>query len=225
MSDIPKPKLLYEDCSIVILGEFQPSIFHPQWFLNNGLLNELEAKDAKIKVVTPVVTDFSVDDWLYVFINEARLQLKTIHIDRKDELIDLMIGICNQIKYMPIIALGINVDKHTDLFNKDIRDKLGWVLAPPENWKNILSNPGVRSLIMEETKTEDITGFLRVKIEPSTKYKGNTAVYIQVNDHYDIIENESETGSQKVVNLLKEIYFPSIDRSIDIINKTINIEV
>ncbi len=52
-----KPDL--EGASIVVIGNFNPAIFHPLWFKVNGLLVGAEAETAELDVVSSEITSFT----------------------------------------------------------------------------------------------------------------------------------------------------------------------
>lgn len=41
-----------EGISVVFLGDFNPAIFHPEWFARHGLISEPDLKDSIAEVVT-----------------------------------------------------------------------------------------------------------------------------------------------------------------------------
>lgn len=47
--------------SIVMVGSFNPSIFHPQWFARQGLLSPAEADAAELKVQVPQICQFETE--------------------------------------------------------------------------------------------------------------------------------------------------------------------
>ena len=51
----PESELL----SIVVLGDFNPAIFHPLWFSVNGLVADAEAKDADVGFIHKQFASFS----------------------------------------------------------------------------------------------------------------------------------------------------------------------
>ena len=53
------PDLSIDEITVVLLGDFNPKIFHPMWFANHGVLREAEATEATIEVVHSDVCSFS----------------------------------------------------------------------------------------------------------------------------------------------------------------------
>src|ERR1039458_4987230 len=59
------PDLSVDEMTVVLVGDFNPKIFHPMWFANHGVLREAEATEARIEVVHSDVCSFSTE-WLTV---------------------------------------------------------------------------------------------------------------------------------------------------------------
>ena len=58
---MPFSQLEIEGHSIVLLGSFNPQIFQPSWFGNEGLIRKEEADSAKIEIVHRDLVSFSTE--------------------------------------------------------------------------------------------------------------------------------------------------------------------
>jgi hypothetical protein len=54
-----------EGLTIVVVGSFNPAIFHPAWFSRCNLIRQEEADSAKVEIVHSEVAQFS-GDWFSV---------------------------------------------------------------------------------------------------------------------------------------------------------------
>ena len=63
--------------SIVLLGNFNPAIFTPAWFVLQGLLPEGTIDTAEINIVHADVTQFNTD-WLSLNVTSDRFQVDTL---------------------------------------------------------------------------------------------------------------------------------------------------
>ena len=88
MSDV-KPEL--EDVSVVLVGSFNPAIFHPTWFAREKLIQQEEADRADIKIVSPEVSVFSIG-WLQLEVTLDRFAARTSQIQNLEPLRDLVRG-------------------------------------------------------------------------------------------------------------------------------------
>src|SRR5688572_8331526 len=92
--------------SIVLLGSFNPAIFHPEWFARHGLLREDEGK-ADLDVVSPPVASFSLD-WLKVQVTGDRFIATAEDVGHSLPLRDLVIGTFTYLEHTPIRGVGLN---------------------------------------------------------------------------------------------------------------------
>ena len=70
--------LQIETRGIVFLGDFNPSIFQPFWLASKNLIQEEEAKNAKIDVVMNELSRFQLGEWLSVEVSRNRCEFKTM---------------------------------------------------------------------------------------------------------------------------------------------------
>ena len=93
--------------AIVVLGDFNPSIFHPLWFSANGLLPEEETSEAEISVIHKAIASFKVGK-LQIQVDESRLGLTAFESSQGPILRDLAIGTLSILEHTPLKAVGIN---------------------------------------------------------------------------------------------------------------------
>ena len=58
---MPYSQLEVEGHNIVIIGSFNPQIFQPAWFANEGLVRKGEAETAKIDIIHNRIVSFSAE--------------------------------------------------------------------------------------------------------------------------------------------------------------------
>jgi hypothetical protein len=61
---MPESKIEIAGASVVRTGSFNPAIFHPEWFANNGLLPRREVDEADVKVVHPQLSNFETERFI-----------------------------------------------------------------------------------------------------------------------------------------------------------------
>ncbi len=93
--------------SIVLLGGFNPMIFHPFWLLQKKLISEADVTEKKI-FVNDQLSTYHVGDWLEMTVTPKRCEFKIKKAERVVMMRDLIVGTLNALSEMPIVAIGIN---------------------------------------------------------------------------------------------------------------------
>ncbi len=213
--------------SVVMIGNFNPSIFTPAWFGWHGLISEKMVDTANTKIVHPQISDFNVD-WLHIQVVPERFLINTTQAPYI-RVQDLAIRIFREhLPHTPLDTMGINREVHFLVESFDERDQLGRLLAPTDPWgewgKKLEpdgSHGGVTSITMRQVdpKGRPPGGQINVTVEPSNRIgQGHLGVYVRVNDHYTIENVESEIGTSKIVELLEENFDESLRRADQIID-------
>lgn len=171
-----------EGASIVVVGQFNPSIFQPQWFAREGLLRPSEADEAALEVVHGEVTNFSTA-WFQLLVTRDRFTVTTFQQHSHAALRDLIVGAFQLLKHTPTLALGLNADMHFRMRDVEEWHQIGRRFAPPAPWEGFLEQPGMASVAMRGPRTSGPLGYVEYRIEPSQMIKPN-GVFVLVNNHY-----------------------------------------
>ena len=203
--------------NIVVLGQFNPAIFHPVWFAAQDLIRSQEAENAEIQLIHPDAAIFQID-WARIHIVRERFQAGTPQEPYFEPLRDLVSGVFSLLGHTPTRALGINWEFHYRLTSEKIWHQVGHQLAPKDVWKDLLNAPGTRSLVIEGERSDGRSGYIRAKVEPSSKIE--YGVNIEVNDHYDL-EGDSKSASRtdRLIEILSENWNESMRRAHEIAEK------
>lgn len=177
-----RPSLVQEVHAIVTLGEFNPMIFHPAWFANNNLLPEEETAEAEGLVVTRELSTFQVSD-IHVQVEQGRFGLTTKNPAQAPLLLDLAEGCFRLLEHTPINHLGLNLDLEYEMPSVEDWHAVGDRLAPKAPWSGILSNPGMRAVVMEGQRDGCDADRVHVRVQPTNRVQ---AVFVGVNQHYNI---------------------------------------
>jgi len=210
------------DVSIVLLGNFNPRIFHPSWFVRSGLFTEKEGEVAQIDVIHPTISQFRME-WLAVRVEQNRFTAETQEAPFV-RLADLVVRTFKEfLIHTPIGMLGINRNVHFSVGDEATRNRIGKMLAPHEPWgewaKQIEGSVpekrgGVRSLSMEQRDLDDRKkGHLLIKVEPSAKLDPQIGIFAAVNDHYEIDDPNNPVGCGEIIETLEKQFDKSIQRS------------
>lgn len=208
------PQIHSEATSIVLIGSLNPAIFHPSWFAAHNLLRAAEAEAAVTNIVHPDVASFKTE-WLEVSVVRERLQISTAQEPQYEALRDIAVGILGLLSHTPIRAMGINRDFHFDLVTENRWNELGHRLVPKQDWAPLLVRPGMRTLVVEGVRPDELKGYLRVTVQPSAQIP--YGVFIEVNDHYILKTEERESDGANTARLiLSEEWDESMKRGSDI---------
>lgn len=215
--------------AIVIVGSFNPAIFHPSWLIANGV-EDAQPEDAiKVDVVHREISRFSVGNTSY-FIDGERLQIQTESAPWVQVLDKANMIVGELLPHTPVRAFGINRDIHFRLQSPEARMRLGRKLAPVEPWgrfgKEMDNQPstepaGLLSITLrshEKFRKFSITK--NVKLEPSALIQHTDGVYIQANFHYkkDDGDDGKTIATELVCQMLQEQFQIRVNEAEEIFN-------
>jgi len=210
--------LKIETLSVVLIGDFNPVIFQPFWLSSKNLIRNDEAENAKIEVIHNEIVKYEIKDWLKIEITRNRCEFKTTKDSYFNPLKDLVVSIFKLLKETPVKSLGVNFIYDLSLLDKDKYLQFGESLSNLNIWGESLKDPKLLQLdILEKPRYDDNKGSRRVRVSPSNE-KINFGVKIDINDHFELINNTSNSG---LINLLENNLSISKKNSIDIIEKLI----
>jgi len=173
-----------KNLSIVIIGNFNPAIVQPYWLANKGLIREEEAGNANIEFIHKDFSRFTID-WAFIEVQPDRFELRTEKEPYFEILMDLCLGIFNNLSETPIQAIGINHIRHLSPITPEKYLEIGDRLAPLKNW-DFLKEPRILTVEVLENKSDN-KGYLRVVIKPSDKIRNSISV--NINDHFNLGSN------------------------------------
>lgn len=206
-----KPEI--EGVSIVLVGSLNPAIFQPAWFAREKLIPQVEADTADVKVISPQVSVFSIG-WLNLEITLDRFTASTSQMQHLEPLRDLIGGTFTLLRHTPLKHLGINRMAHFRSAGEEAWHKIGHRLAPKGPWAGLLEKPGMRRVSMLGQRSDGYRGDITATIEPSFVLKQPSfGVYIEVDDHYDVSDEEKGNDCERVLGILKNCWAPSLDRA------------
>lgn len=220
--------------AIVLVGNLNPRIFTPDWFARNGLFTAKQTEAAEIEVIHAEIAAFKME-WLALRVEQKRFITETTEAPYV-RLSDLVVRTFKEfLPHTPIGRLGINCGVHFDVGSFEARERIGEQLAPKEPWGEWgpmiaagegEQHGGMLSLVMEQRKVDDrAKGYIRAKIEPSTKIKeGRTGIFIEINDHYEVENADAVVGAEEIIRILENNIEGSIKRSDWIIDQIMKLK-
>ncbi len=197
-----------EGLDVVIIGSFNPAIFHPEWFLRQKLIGEEDAKEAKVKLVSSEVSDIQLGGVKVICIPE-RLSLGTSNISQEARVQDMLGQIFTLLSHIPVTACGINASAHYLAGSAEYWHRIGHTLAPKELvWEGLLHQPGMQSLTVKGRRDGEFPGEINVTVEPSARY--SPGIFVRSNYHYGLPADKVHAGaSELLIKFLRSEWKPA----------------
>ncbi|MCJ2102702.1 hypothetical protein [Methylobacterium sp. E-046] len=218
--------------AVVLLGNFNPAIFSPQWFARREIVSEAEADEAQIGVIHPEVVMFRLGS-KNIHVEQNRFQVDTNEAPWVTALDVVAKTFGEFLVYTPVTSFGINRQVHFRLKSEPARFALGRKLAPTTPWgdwgQELDERPkelrsGVIDLTMREVwKNEVLNGYTQATVQPSNILPGNTGVYIRINDHSNINVPQDGEGAERIIQTLCDKFDDVINRAEWIIDQIMKI--
>lgn len=196
-----RPRQVQHEIALVVLGAFNPSIFHPSWFAQEDLIRQEEVDAAKIEIIHPEVAAFQLD-WLLLQVTRDRLAFHSNRESHYEATRDLLTGTLDLLRHMPTRALGVNHDLVLEYETQDHFNQLGWKLVPEDRWTAVLQRPGMVRVEEQGERTDGHDGYVRVRVEPILD--GGTRVLCEVNDHFNLSQDNMPSSTVAIGKLLNE---------------------
>jgi hypothetical protein len=187
-----------EGLQVMVIGSFNPAIFHPEWFLRQKLVGEEDAKQAQVDVVGREVTDIQLCGMKLLCLDD-RFSLGISNISHAARLQDFLLQIFALLPHIPITACGINPYAHYLVGDTEYWHKIGDTLVPKELvWKELFKErPGMQSLTIKVLRKGDFPGEVNLTVEPSAKF--NPGIFIRSNYHYPVTSGAVHSGASELI--------------------------
>ena len=185
-----------EGLEVVLVGSFNPAIFHPEWFFRQGLIAEQDAQEAKIQDVSGEITVVQLCGMRLQCLGD-RFSLGTSNVSLAERMQDLIFQTFTLLSHTPITACGINPQVHYSVGSIEYWHKIGHTLAPKEPvWNDLLDRPGMQSLSIKAPRSGEFPGEINVTVEPSMKFR--PGVSVKANYHYALPPETAHTGAAEL---------------------------
>ncbi|WP_341918934.1 hypothetical protein [Hydrocarboniphaga effusa] len=209
--------------SIVLLGQFNPAIFTPAWFSRYDILPATEADSASSVFVHSEVTQFSVERAdVYVDMQKFMVSSKRAPWIQLHDVVLKTFG--EYLVHTPIHQMGINKYVHFEAGSIAARDAVGEALAPQAPWASLdavtngMTTPGSKGLLslrrlVAQGLPDRPRGNVNARVEPSAELKSGTGIFVEVNDHFEVVDRSEVSGASSVMELLQGVFEHSLERS------------
>jgi len=183
-------KVYSQEASIVIVGSFNPAIFHPEWFVRHDLVPADDLKGVKVEIIHPDLSKFSFT-WMSIDVLREKFISRTNDPARFNALKDLVISTFYILEHTVLNQLGLNLKIEYEIDDEENWHKIGDVLAPKEIWQDSLPDRiGLKRLLIESPRPDNLDGYIRVSIGPSISTIHS--VKLEVNNHFELLDRNSK---------------------------------
>jgi hypothetical protein len=196
-------EVMEDGLAIVVRGFFNPAIVNPTWLHAQGMIGRQDLEASTIEVIIPQVAVFGLE-WVRIEVTDDRLLVRTSAQDEFLRCRDLAAGILSTLRHTPVSAIGMNRWAHLKAPSMDAWHAIGDRIVPKDPWLDHLNLPGVASVTLQGVRPDSYGGSVRVKAEPSNLHP--LSIFVEVNDHYLLVENVRQPQSRE-----DDIELPSIE--------------
>jgi hypothetical protein len=171
-----------EGTSLVLLGAFNPAIFHPAWFAWQKLIRPAEAESATVDVVHSSLTRVAFGP----FRVEALPQRVTFAAEDPSQcelLRDLLIGTFRLLPHTPVRAYGINVHAHVVSSEGGLWKSVQARFVSSAALTMFGGSASLNDLEVRYSSAGPAGRRTDVRLQPSNLF--DEGVFMLVNQHYD----------------------------------------
>ena len=213
--------------SIVLLGSFNPAIFHPAWFELHDVISKDVAAAAETKVVHGEIAHLILGD-ISIITQAERFEVRTTNAPEVCLLDFVSKVFVDLLPHSKIHCFGINKSVHFNAVSAEKRVMMARELAPLKPWGKFGERleasqgellGGMMSLRMREVLLDDESrGHLEAKVEPSMILDRKTGIYVAVNRHFELNDKTETAGATKAISKLQKEFAPVLESVDEIIN-------
>jgi hypothetical protein len=188
-----------EGASVVLLGNFNPAIFQPQWFARQSLIRPSEADSPENLLITPQITSFKLE-WLIIQVTVDRFIATTSDMGHLGPLSELVLSTFAILEHTPLRQMGLNRDMHYRAPSLELWHSIGHKLAPKEPWEGLLESPGMQTIQISGKRAGSSAVRLTVTVQPSVRIQ--PGVYFGTNEHFEV----GDSSAGELMQILKDTW-------------------
>jgi hypothetical protein len=178
------PPLAVDVVSIVMRGHFRPVTISPRDLRDQELIGETEYAEASFEVRIPNEVAVFEAGWIRCRADPESLELSTGQEAEQERLRDVAVALLRVDDDRRLSMMGINRAVHFSVPDRQRWNAIGDNLVHNDIWGDVLSGPGMRSVIYWAQRTDQYGGRIQVQVEPSFVYA--PGIFFSYNDHYDL---------------------------------------
>lgn len=205
-----QPDVSDDEYSVVLIGDFNPTIYQPAWFASQELLRKLEAKLAKIEIIHADRTSFSTE-WFDMEVTREKFSVAINSPEYRRHLQDLISNTLRTLSHTPLRHMWINYSALIRFNNPLDRHCFGHFLLPKSPWAGLLPKPCMRIVSVDFARPDNLTGRVVVEVVPVQDVANEAKVHVY--DHCECPHDRQVDGAGFFLELLDTEYDHIVDRS------------
>lgn len=220
--------------SIVVVGDFNPAIFSPDWLERNNLIGEGDATVAREGraggqlLVSHQVTSFETE-WFALQVLENQFTLSSKGV-LSPAFKDLAVGVFQLVPQTPVRAIGLNFIGQFKLSTLEEQHKIGDVFAPKDIWNTLYPEEfyaGLENLTMRiqhgsREKGADSNDEKRITLQRTNRFK--YGVSLSFNDHHDLtVGNNDLSSAERLAIIIDDQLDPCWADAVRVFNQLLSI--
>ena len=215
-------ELISEEASIVLVGNLNPKIFHPEWFIRKDIVSEWDySKDEVINLSDMSQMILPGGSKITVLLNQFTLRssLASNHLTLKD----IVTSTFSALRETPVTKMGMNYTSTIKIPDTEKWVKFGSELAPHIHWEEAMGyykdldsekkkDTGLWELTMHLPRPDDMHGYIHPKI--SVVSIKDRIFSFSVNNHVEI----EEADAMALVKVLEDNWEKSLELAKNLIS-------
>lgn len=171
--------------NVVLIGNFNPRIFHPQWFVDHDIISEadfnyiIERDDV---LIHKQVAQFK-SSWFHLEVTETRLQIICTQEAYFEMILDFLTSTFSVLHHTPIQQMGINLTIRQSLDRSEDVEKFDEKYFSAKGYKDIDGEAQTFTMKLRFNSEENKVG-TQCSFEISKILKD--AYHMNINQHFEL---------------------------------------
>lgn len=183
--------------AILLEGSLNPAIFQPRWMAAIGALDEREAEDAELRIVSPAMTYFSTKHLVVQVTTNSGL-FRTRSGNEPDGLRDLTVRIFRELPHTPVKSFEIAHMRHLASAQGSWQPLANQLVVSQSI--DTLMTGGSLSSIELACPANDRGGVLEMVLEPSSELEAG--IYCRTQARFELADTDPNSARDAIDLLL-----------------------
>jgi hypothetical protein len=221
------PEIERNNWSIVLIGSFNPVIFHPAWLELNQVISKETAESAEVQLIHSEASILVVGN-LRLEVQRNRFHIQT---ERSPEIqiLDFVLRVFGDLlPHSQVTQFGINRAVFFRAPNSNRRTELGRLFAPTAPWGSFgdriaksegATLGGTTGVAMREVLEEkEWFGHTEARLSPAYELNPETGIQVNINNHFELRTPKDGEGSIRSLEIIKAEFEPKMKSCEEIIS-------
>ncbi|MEZ5039530.1 MAG: hypothetical protein R2828_06550 [Saprospiraceae bacterium] len=203
--------------NVVLIGNFNPRIFHPQWFANHNIISEADFNyivEGSDVLIHKQVAQFK-SSWFHLEVTETRLQIICTQEAYFEMILDFLASTFSVLHHTPIQQMGINLTVRQRLDRSEDVERFDTKFFTAKGYKDIDVEAQPFTMKLRFNSQENRVGTqCNFEITKTSK----DAYFMNINQHFEI---GKDTNGKDLVRTIGQYGRESLNTNDQILEKII----